>query len=121
VPVTSEQEAATFNDITVVVGGATTQIIPAAISGTLEGADLFVNVSATTGNSTVVFWKLVDGNSNTIVGGQFGGLPGGSTGYIAYNNGNLRRRFQNGLSFVQSTAVNLGGGLVAINVYYRTP
>lgn len=121
VPVTSEQEAAAFSNISMLAGGSTTQLVPVTISGTLEAASIFMFVTALTGNTTTATWNIQDGNGNVLIGGQNSGGAGNVVGQLVFNNDNMRVRFQNGLKFVQSAASQFGGGQAAINAYYRTP
>jgi len=120
VPVTQEQEAAIFNNVSIDANG-TQQIIPAGISGTIEGVYITAQMTSSAGNAGFFIFEILDGNGTVIGGSQVATPIGSTTSQVALESSNLRVRFQNGLSIVWTSTALTGLSSVSINIYYRTP
>jgi hypothetical protein len=97
---------------------ATTQIVPAGISGTLNtlSISLALTSGATTGN---VQLSLIDGTGATLWANAFN-VPATTTLDIPVDITGLNLRFRNGIQLIVSSST-LAGGNVDVNVYYSTP
>jgi hypothetical protein len=119
VPTTQEQESAapTTTDVGSAPAG-TTQLIPAGISGTLEG--LTLNGAFSTGGIAGFTWDIEDGNGTIISQGKWVQ----DTGIIApliLSLNPIRVRFQNGLIFRWTASSMTSPNYVIANAVYRTP
>lgn len=98
---------------------ATTQIVPATVSGTLNTLSLSIDLTAG-GAAGAVQLSLIDGLGAAVWANAFI-VPINTTLDIPVNLTGLNLRFRNGLQFVVSGSVNLTGGNVDVNAYYSTP
>jgi hypothetical protein len=116
VPTSLEQSIAAVGGIDMAT--ASTVLVPATISGTLEGLVLTLGVNASnSGNGT---WQVVDGNAIVLAEGSIAVSSGAKVNLTLFNNNNMRVRFANGL-FVTCTETAVLGAIIAANAYYRTP
>lgn len=118
VPTTQEQNFDVFIN-TNVAGSSNTQLLAAAINGTLENISVNFCCGGDAGVSNFQ-WTIQDGNSNVIAGGQVRANANQNTPQLSLND--LRVRFQSGLKLIWTNSGNLGvNAVLPINLYYRTP
>jgi hypothetical protein len=97
---------------------ATTPIIPAGVSGTINTLSISADLVAGAGGGAVQL-SLVDGTGAAIWANSFT-VPASTTLNFPIDLTGLSLRFRNGLNFVVS-ASTLTGGNVDVNVYYSSP
>lgn len=119
VPTSQEQSTAVASLIAGVGAGNLANLIPAAVSGTIEGMSVFF--SGPVGSAGAVQYAVQDGSATPRI------LGGGQTSWGGGNVANQQLlllnpcaiRFNNGLNFLQ-TGANIGGAF-SVNILYRTP
>lgn len=119
VPTSQEQEAIGVTGGIDVTTAGPFQIVPASISGTLEGCfvSAWIDANASGGHLEVHF---LDGASSYLATGTLGCQGSGTANGILFDNPNMRVRFNNGIS-ISWAKTNLTSGLMMPNLYYRTP
>lgn len=119
VPITRQQLTASIGSIAV-TGAGTTQIIPATVSGTLQG----LNITFACPTPAVSFndaFNLVDGASNRLWTGNVAQQNSGSgVNIVLVDNSGLSLRFSGGLTLTQTGGFTPGATL-DVNAYYLTP
>lgn len=117
VPISVEQESAVFNAIN--ADGATmTQLVPATVSGTLQGIQVLR--TSPFANSGAQAFLIKDGTGKVITGGTFDSDSGTvSFDAIILDLNPMNVRFSQGLQMLQS-GVNVGGKY-CVNLLFRIP
>jgi hypothetical protein len=98
----------------VLTSNATTVLVPAPVSGTIEAFSLAYSYG-TGGTATVA---IQDGRPVNLWNGQVAGVSGGSG---STNMSGLRARFINGLNLVVTGTTFGGTAVIVANVYYSIP
>ncbi|HEY1881110.1 MAG TPA: hypothetical protein VGG68_14380 [Caulobacteraceae bacterium] len=112
------QLTATFSNIPM-DGVTTTQLIPAAISGTLEAISLYAAAN-TVASAFSDQLTVQDGTAKLIAVAQASVQTGGTIDALLLNSTQMRVVFTNGLQLLQAATGTPAGHIVA-NLLYRTP
>jgi hypothetical protein len=116
VPTSTEQNTAAPAGIDMAT--ATTQLVPATVSGTLEDAFIFAVGNATnSGNGT---WSLQDGTGKVIAQGGISVSSGQKVNVTLFQLTGGAVRFTNGLKLICTETAALGV-TINCNLYYRIP
>lgn len=119
VPTSIEQDASAVANIATAT--LTTQIIAAAISGTINSINVFFSSgSAGLLGGGLVTWQLVDGSARVIATGQISGGDKSSWNVVLYAQTGLALRFQTGLQFKLAGDTTILGTF-NVNIGYRQP
>ena len=118
IDVTTEQQNASFTAIT--NAAATTALIPAGVTGTIE--NIFVTVSPSGTHSDVSTLVIQDGEGTPkIIASATAQWTNTPQTFTMLDLAPMAVRFENGLNLVVSGAANAPDATISANILYRTP